>query len=319
MRISSLNPVSLSLLLAAVACGSNDPTESPATSPTDDTGNGDSVTEGVTLTNGGSAETSATNADSSTGPGTASADSGSETATATESSGGSSGVADSGSSDSGSTGAAESSSSESTGAPDLGNTIYEVQDGTLPAASDVQINGVIITGVASNGVYAEEPAGGEYSGVFVFSVGGPDLSGAAVGDLVNLSGVTGEYMSNTEIDITLGTYELVDTGMALDPDLVLVADLAAADTAEPWEGVFVRVEGDLAVTSVAASNEFVVNDGANDLRIDDFLYELPTSGDFAGFGVGATFTAIQGPLNYFNSQYKITGRDQADFEGYVAP
>ena len=62
-----------------------------------------------------------------------------------------------------------------------------------------------------------------------------------------------------------------------------------------------------------------MNDGANDLRVDDFFYELPTAGDFANFGVGASFTAISGPLNYFNNQFKIAGRDAADFAGYAEP
>jgi hypothetical protein len=309
----------LFVLLTVAACGSGTPDESPTTTQSEDTGNGESITQGVTLSNSGSAESSGTGGGSSSGP--TSVDTGTETATLTDpdSSGpGSSGVAESGSSDGGSSGAVESSSGEST-VGDTGNTIYEIQDGTLPEGSDVIVNGVVITGVASNGVFAQEPAGGQYSGVFVFSVDGPDLSGAQIGDVVNLSGVASEYMNNTEIDITLGTYELVDTGMPLDPDVVAAADLGAPDTAEPWESVHVRIEGDFTVIAVAASNEFVVNDGASDVRIDDFLYELPTAGDFAGFDVDATFTAIQGPLNFFNNTFKIAGRDAADFEGYVAP
>ncbi len=324
MRTSIRPLLPLLVLLTTAACGSDSPVESPTTTQSDDTGNGDSITEGVTLTNGGSAESSGGASADSSGPGTA--DTGSETATATDpdstgpdSTGpGSTGVAESGSTDGGSSGAVESSSGEST-VGDTGNTIYEVQDGTLPEGSDVVINGVVVTGVASNGVYVEEPAGGQFSAVFVFSVDGPDLSGAQIGDVVNLSGITGEYMSNTEIDITAGTYELVESGTPLDPDVVAIADLGADDTAEPWESVLIRIEGDFTVTTVAASNEFVVDDGGASVRIDDFLYELPTAGDFAGFDVGASFTAIQGPLNFFNDQFKIAGRDAADFEGYTAP
>ncbi|MBL8944610.1 MAG: hypothetical protein JNK45_15730 [Myxococcales bacterium] len=317
MRTSTRPLCTLLVLLTHAACGSDSPIESPTTTQSDDTGNGDSITEGVTLTNGGSAESSGDASADSSGPGTA--ETGSETATDPDSTGpGSTGDAESGSTDGGSSGAAESSSGESTGS-DTGNTIYEVQDGTLPAGSDVIINGVVVTGVASNGVYVEEPAGGQYSAVFVFSVDGPDLSGAQIGDVVNLSGITGEYMSNTEIDITAGTYELVESGTPLDPDVVAIADLGADDTAEPWESVLIRIEGDFTVTTVAASNEFVVDDGGATARVDDFLYELPTAGDFAGFDVGAGFTAIQGPLNFFNNQFKIAGRDAADFEGYSAP
>lgn len=304
-------------LLLVVACGGA-PSEPLATSSPDDdgSGDGDSVTEGVTLNPTASAEGTGTGSDTdaTTEPATTDDPSAvdSDSSVTDDPS-----ITDSASTSSSEAGS-EASSGESTSGDD-GDTIYDVQDGTLAEGTPVAIDGVVITGVVSNGVFAQEPGGGQYGGVFVFSIGGPDISGAAVGDVVNFSGVTGEYMGNTEVDISAGTYEVVEAGDPLAAEVIDAADLGDDLTAEPWEGVLVRIEGDLEVTSVSGSNEFVVNDGTNDVRIDDFLYELPTSGDFAGFGVGATFTAIDGPLNYFNSQFKIAARDAGDFEGYAAP
>ncbi len=320
MSIQNRMLLALAISLTAIGCGSSDAADSSTTLPNDGDSTNDSVTQGVTLS-GTSADgsDSGTDASASVGPTT---EGGSTTdpvttdpsTTNVDSTDG--GTTDA---DTSASGSSEGSSTTDPTAADLGDTIYEVQDGTIATDSPVEINGVVVTGVASNGVFVEEPGGGEFSGVFAFSVGGPDVSGAQMGDLVNLTGVVGEYMNNTEIDISAGTYELVDTGAPLDPDVVAMAVLADGAMAEAWEGVLVRVEGDLAVVSIAASNEFVVTDGADNLRIDDFLYELPTKGDFVGFDVDATFTAIQGPLNFFNAQYKIAARAAADFDGYVAP
>jgi hypothetical protein len=318
MRMLNTTHRALVCALAVVACSSS-PNETPMTTNDDDDTDGDnSVTEGITLGNSSTVDSSGTDDPSTT---TVAPTTTEPTTTDAESSTGpgpvdtsSSGDDSSGSSDD----RGESSTTESSCA-DSGDTIYDVQNGMIAGGQAVTINCVVVTAVASNGVMAQEPDGGEFSGVFVFSVDGPDLSGAQIGDVINISGVTGEYMDATEIDITAGTFETVGSVAPLEPDVVDVATLGDDLTAEPWESVLIRVEGDFIVTSVPASNEFVVNDGTDDLRVDDFFYELPTAGDFANFGVGASFTAIVGPLNYFNDQFKIAGRDAADFEGYAEP
>jgi hypothetical protein len=319
MRTLHLTHRALFCTLALVACSSS-PTETPVTTTDDDTDNDsdNSVTEGISLTNsGGTVESSGTTDDPSTTDDPTTDDP--STTTDPDSSG--TDPTDASSSGDDSSGSFDSGESSSTGSAcaDSGDTIYDVQNGMIASDQPVTINCVVVTAVASNGVMAQEPDGGEYSGVFVFSVDGPDLSGAQIGDIINISGVTGEYMDSTEVDITAGTYELIDSGAPLEPEVVDITVLGDDLTAEPWESVLIRVEGDLTVTTIAASNEFVVTDGADELRIDDFFYELPTAGDFANFDVGASFTAISGPLNYFNNQFKIAGRDAADFEGYAEP
>lgn len=304
---------STSLLIASlvvVACSSSSPSEGTSAASLGDDGSGGGEGQGVTLSAG------------SADDGSGAVDTGVAASTGAEaSSGGSSGGVDSSAGDTAATSAAETGSTgasagSTTGDPDTGNTIYEVQDGTLPTGTNVEIHGVVVTGTASNGFFAEEPDRGEFSGVFVFSVGGPDTSGLAIGDVVDFGGVTAEYQGITEVDISAGTLEVVASDSPLEPDLVDAAVIADALTAEPWESVLVRVEGHLVVTNIAASNEFTVDDGSTELRIDDFLYEAPTSGDFNGFAVGASFAAISGPLNYLNDLFKIAPRGPEDFEGY---
>lgn len=302
-----------------VACSSS-PSETTSTTTNDDDTDGDnSVTDGITLSNSGDPTEGGTTDDPSTTVDPTTVDTGTTTADQTSSGPDPSDTSSGGDEATGSSDDGGESSSTESACADSGDSIYDVQNGMIATDQPVSINCVVVTAVASNGVMAQEPGGGEFSGVFVFSVDGPDLSGAQIGDVINVSGVTAEYMDSTEIDITAGTYEVVDSGPGLAPEVVDIAVLADPSMAEPWESVLVRIDGDLTVTTVAASNEFVVTDGANDLRMDDFFYELPTAGDFANFGVGASFTAISGPLNYFNGQFKIAGRDAADFEGYAEP
>lgn len=206
-------------------------------------------------------------------------------------------------------------SSTTAGATD--DTIYEIQDGTIATGSNVDVQGVIVTGVGTSGFFAQEPGGGQYSGVYVFVDAMPTV---AVGDEIDIVGFTEEFNDLTELNASMGA--VVPTGMtgvALTPDLVPLADLGAA-TGEPWEGVYVRIEGmPLDVVGLPGFAEFDVGEGGPDtVRIDNFLYsvfDFPMT--YANFGVGASFTAIQGPVNFTFGEFKVSPREAADLEGYV--
>ena len=228
--------------------------------------------------------------------------------------------------DTGSSGAMDSS----TGEPADDDTLYEIQDGTIPERTMVTVNGIIVTGIAPNGVFAEEPAGGQYSGIFLFSntaMGGPDLTTLALGDEIDVVGETSEFNGMTEIVLTAGSLAVVDSGVALPgPDAITAADIVDEATGEPWEAVLVRVEADLTVTDADPEgqpnvNEFLVSDGTDDMLVDDFLYDIVDDGAaaFPGFGVDASFTAIQGPVNFSFGNHKVAPREAADLEGYAAP
>jgi predicted extracellular nuclease len=199
-----------------------------------------------------------------------------------------------------------------------GNTIYEVQDGTLGEDDPVELIDVVVTGIALNGIFVQEPGGGEYSGVFVFSgMGGPDISDAAVGDVIEVSGVIDEYFDFTQVVITDGTYVNGGAGTPLEPDVVDIATLGDLVTGEAWESVLVRIEGELAVTGINMFDEFTVVDSGDELFIDNYCYDTVNSGEFDGLGVGSEFTAIQGPLNYSFDNFKICPRSADDLEGFA--
>jgi hypothetical protein len=198
-------------------------------------------------------------------------------------------------------------------------TIYEIQNGSVPLGGWVAVSEVWVTAKRNNGLWVQEVDGGPYSGVWVY-VGnsGPNIAQIGIGDLVDVLGVTGVFNNLTEINALNGEVNHVG---ALDPspapNLITTAEIQAQ-----WESVFVRVEGQpLTVVELPGFDEFVVNDGTGTGYVDDFLYNLFVAGteQFPDFGVGATFTAIQGPLNFSFENYKIAPRFAADLEGYQPP
>lgn len=201
----------------------------------------------------------------------------------------------------------------------MDDTIYEIQDGTIPTGVAIDVQGVIVTGVGGSGFFAQEPGGGQYSGVYVYVAALPMVM---VGDEIDIVGVTEEFNDLTEIDAQAGVITPTGlTGVNLVPDLVALSELTPA-TGEPWEGVLVRIEGaPLTVVGLPGFAEFDVGDGgADDARIDNFLYSVfDFPAVYPGFDVGSTFTAIQGPINFTFGAYKVAPRESLDLEGYQPP
>jgi hypothetical protein len=301
-------------VLCLVACGEiGEEGTSTSSNDTDTSSSGSTMSGGATLTS------PSTTTLSTTDPGTSSTNgTGSETSEPDTTSG------EPSSSSEGSTGGDPSSSSDDTGATD--DTIYEIQDGTIAEGTDVDVQGVIITGLYDQiGMFVQEPDGGEYSGVYV-DTGTTDLTVLAIGDEVDITGVTSEGSDSltdlTAIDASAGTIVATgDTGLAPDPELVPIADLAAPGTAEPWEGVLVIVEedGTLSVTD-EAFDEFLVEDSGDAVLVDNFLYNVyDEEAAFPNFGVGAQLASVTGPLNFTFGNFKVAPRSADDLPGYVEP
>jgi hypothetical protein len=202
--------------------------------------------------------------------------------------------------------------------------IYEIQNGTIAEATMVTVEGVIVTGISATktGLFVQEPGGGEHSGVWVF-VGkmGPDIATLAVGDEVDVTGITKEFNQLTEIDASAGTVTATGVqNLVVDPELLPLATLTDPVTAEPWEAVFIGVLGQpLALTAVMGS-EYTLTEAGSSIVVDDLLYaSLMDKVAFPQIGVGASFDAAFGPLNQSGPVYKIAPRTSADLEGYMPP
>lgn len=323
MMIKSVSWIAASSLLVATLGGCSSveaDTESSSTSGDQTAGGTDddsappttataSGTQGDTMGTGGSSSSdsddpsttgveSATDSTSTTDPGTTTTDPGTDS---------SSGVPETGST---STGEIETV------------TIYDIQQGNVDLNAVVTVDDAIVTAVAVNGFWAQAEAGGEFSGIFVFSgKDGPDISGVALGDELVLTGAYEEFFELTELNITEGAIEIsASPGEGNVPAAEVVA---VADIGEPWESVFVRVEETnpavLTVTEVNAMmdiNEFTVEDSNTDtVVIDDFIYDAIDDGVLVE--PNATFESIQGPVNFGFGAFKITPRVAGDLTGFA--
>lgn len=329
---SMKNTTVLMIALALGACGGDGSTEGTSndTSDSDSDSNGSNSNSGtVSVTLGTTMSASESGSESSTVSTTVEPTETTEPTTTDATVN-----PDTGSTDSESTGDSSGSDSSTTETVD-DDTIYEIQMETIPVDTDVIVNGVVVTAKRDpadnqDRFWAEEPGGGEYSGIVVFAGMMGDELGIAdlqIGDVVDITGTVAEFNDLTEIDISgaAATLVVVDTGQDLAPDVVDISVFNANLTAEPWESTLVRIEGSFTVTmdGVTAFAEYTVTDGTDDVVVDNFCYDS-TAGDFPGLGMpgsggGATFDAIQGPVNWFNDTWKIMPRAETDLEGYVAP
>ena len=224
-----------------------------------------------------------------------------------------------------------SSSDRSDGGTDAnqgGMTIQEIQMPPGPGiGSPVELHGVVVTAIDRYGsrqgnFYVQEPEGGPYSGVLVFTSNSAAVADLQPGDVVSItSAVVDEfaYMDDsgrtlTEVsDPTGGMMAIVETGTAelpapevLDPRLLASSD----DEAEKWEGVLIRLEN-VAVTqtpqSVSDTDPTLKEMGiSGPFRVGSSMAELADS-----IALNDCYASITGVGDYFYN-YKVLHRSAGD-------
>ncbi|MCB9764026.1 MAG: hypothetical protein H6739_29920 [Alphaproteobacteria bacterium] len=192
----------------------------------------------------------------------------------------------------------------------LDDTIYDVQDGTLADGAPVLVGDVVVTGVSSSGFFAQEAAGGPYSGVWVYTSSSMAIW-LEVGDRVDILGEVLEYYDLTEIDASDGWVSYLADDGAVTAEPVSLSDLGDAATAEPWEGVLIEVSGVTVTDPDLGYGEFLLDDT---VVVDDLCYDW--TDDFA-LSEDDTFTSVTGPLTYTFGAFKIEPRSVDDLVGYT--
>jgi hypothetical protein len=207
--------------------------------------------------------------------------------------------------------------------------IFQIQLGAVPQNTVVDVQGVVVTGVAVYGFFIQEPNpdpvyGRQYSGVFVYT-GSSAVITARRGDMVNVRGVYLEYYGRAEIDLTkppLGTYTILSHNATIpDPVQVTIAEVNTAGAlAEAYEGVLVKVDRldpTLFAGKTLFSNEWTLwpitpvypptTGDTLQVRVfptgpgGDFEYSIPAQGTPISF--------VQGIMDYAYSKFAILPRD----------
>jgi hypothetical protein len=185
--------------------------------------------------------------------------------------------------------------------------ISDVQSGAIAAGTHVFLKDVVVTGMAADGIFVSEPAAALNSGLWVY-LGPGWTTTLARADRVDVSGVVAEY--GTPGTITqLSSATVIRRGAWVEPAplVVDVAVLADPATAEPYEGVLVRIENVTIQNPNAGYGEWTVSGG---FRIGDLMHE------FGYRYAGDTFDAITGVVDFRFGTFKLEPRAASDFVGY---
>lgn len=201
--------------------------------------------------------------------------------------------------------------------------ISDIQDVTStnhPAVkTQVKVSGVITAVDASKdgggnyaGFFIQDPAGGPYSGIYVYHKWDDTATVKPVyGELVELTGTYDEYAGVSEL--TGATWISKGAGTVPAPAVVAAADVAnLGSKAEEYEGVLIQVSAIevLSIEKDTAGKNVAFKDKLSGLFVDHMLYDAflnPTPPT-----IGTTYTKIVGPLHYSFSAFRIAPRSAAD-------
>ena len=203
----------------------------------------------------------------------------------------------------------------------------EPTDTTIVAIQDVSHAGhpaegtrvtvtCVVTAVGDSLAWCQDPAGGAYSGIAVFTGSAATYVGSgdavAVGDSVQVEGDYVEFFDLSQLDNAAFTF--VATATAPAAVSVSVSELISGTVAESYEGVLVRISA-VTVSDVNPDapddyDEFAV-DG---LRIDDLIIDGGGTGGTLdnGYSLGHAFSEIVGVHHYSFGNYKLLPRSMND-------
>ncbi len=174
----------------------------------------------------------------------------------------------------------------------------------------VTVEGVIVTSPKlEDGFWVGEPAGGAWSGIYVYSGRLDTQPEVQMGDQVDLTGEYAEYYENSQL--VASTVTVVGPA-SLPPATVVTTDQVntTGAEAEMYEGVVVQLSGVTIANANAGFGNFTIqpSGGGAELLVApefDFNYEFTP---VAGF----EFQTITGILNYDFDEFRLNPRACAD-------
>ncbi|HJL18288.1 MAG TPA: lamin tail domain-containing protein [Sandaracinaceae bacterium LLY-WYZ-13_1] len=193
-------------------------------------------------------------------------------------------------------------------------TIYQVKMGDFPSGSTVAISRSVVTAVGDSGFAMQVPTDHpdyvdpNYSGVYVYTAGPPELSGGGAitrGMTIDVDAEVSEFAGQTQLGFATITES---TEASAVPDPVVVTDPATVDEggamAEALEGVLVTVE-EVAVTNDAVDDGQFEVEGS--LVVGDFFFRIDPF-----VSMGENFDEITGVL-FAQGGTKLQPRDADDY------
>lgn len=190
-------------------------------------------------------------------------------------------------------------------------TIFDIQQGKVGEGDFVTVENVVVTSPLTfkgDGFFVQDPAGGEYSGIYVYINQNPDMLAVQPGDVVTINGLYGEFYDMSQITAgQAGDVVVTGTDAVPSPIVVDAADVATGGAmAENYESVLVTVENVTVATEANNFGEWTVDGG---LILDDQFF---ATADWPKPMVGDAFTSITGALVYSFENFKLAPRTADD-------
>jgi|GEM_PF-1248272 len=198
-------------------------------------------------------------------------------------------------------------------------TIWDIQQGIVPAGQTVTLQDVIVSSpLAAEGFFIADPVGGPFSGLWVqLDFADPDVPNVSMADRVHITGRVAEHggqqqgtltSTQTRTQLVLsGSSDLQVMGTAELPppvDLQMV-ELGLPELAELYEGVVVRVYSPVVTERLFDEGQLLVNDVAR-------LHDLFVNFDLSWIEPGTRFESVTGPLHFDDGHYLIEPRSPDD-------
>lgn len=190
------------------------------------------------------------------------------------------------------------------------STIVAVQDpATQQEGARVTITGAVISAIGAEDVWIAQTGATTYGGIQVHLGEAGPAGTLAVGDTVTVEGSVSDFFGLTELAGGCGAPATVtETGVGAPPVASVIADpatISTAATAEPYEGMLVRVNNVDVLTAKNEFGEFTVGAAAAPLGIDDTLFDAPEP-------LPARYLSITGVLTFSFDAFKILPRSADD-------
>lgn len=171
---------------------------------------------------------------------------------------------------------------------------------TLGLTGRVQLQSVIVSAVGGREFAVQDPGGGEYSGIYVWTGGGfAFLNSLNVGDTVTVDAYVGSFFDNLQLEAGPSVIEVVVESSGNEP---VPTQLATTHSDwEPYEGVLVQISGSTMSAGVPNHNG-ISTLNVTGLGLGDTLHQT-ASGSYTSI-TGIVFDGMGG--------HQLLPRDSSD-------
>ncbi len=184
-------------------------------------------------------------------------------------------------------------------------SIYDIQNSSGASTFDGQnvATGGVVTYIRDDGnYYIQDPAGGAFSGIYVYDA----TNTPTIGDSVTMNAQVDEYYDLTELK-NVTNFTVVSSGNFFLSTPISTNEIAT----EEYESVFVSICGQC-VTEEGQYQDWTINDGSGVGNIDNYNADFHPSGTNITEPVMNTYYSVKGIIDYSFSEFKLLPRVNSD-------